>query len=84
MTKVERGCALGKCKQRMLSRCKSFDKMIEMSRLQAVELASEQLFSNPHSTKARRLISLFGLSEEELSESGVSYEVLRSLNALMI
>lgn len=55
-----------------------------MSRIQAVNVATSKLNFDPHSVSARNLISLFGLSEEELSENGVSYEVLRSLNALMI
>ena len=75
---------MGKCKQRIFSRAKTYGNLCHISRTQAVRLVSCKLEYNPQSISARNLISLFGLSAEELSESGVSYEVLRSLNALMI
>lgn len=58
--------------------------MLTMSRDQAVQIASDKLVKDPYSISARNLITLFGLSAEELSESGVSYELLRSMSALMI
>ena len=56
---------------------------LEMTRQEALKLVFKELRLNPSSTTARKIISLFGLGAEELSEAGVTYEILRSLDGLI-
>lgn len=75
---------MGKCKQRIYARIKTCDSSYTMSRIQAVDTVTRELEIDPNSYSARDLISLFGISEEELLENGVTYEILKTLNVLMI
>ena len=54
-----------------------------MSRKEALGIVSEELNQDPSSIPAKKMISLFGLSAEELAEAGVTYEILRSLDGLI-
>ncbi len=74
---------MGKCKRRSISKAKNQSFRIQFTRHEAVNTVVREVDRNPASTYARELISLFGLSAEELSESGVSYEVLRSLDSVL-
>ena len=74
---------MGKSKQRLMAKGKNDKFKLEMSRKEALKLVSEELGHNPSSITARKIISLFGLGAEELSESGVTYEILRSLDGLI-
>jgi len=74
---------LGKCKKRLIARAKNQKYQLEISRAEAISVVCRELAQNPSSIKAKDLISLFGLNAEELSESGVTYEVLRSLDGLI-
>ncbi len=56
---------------------------MQFNRVDALRTVIDEIEKNPASTYARELISLFGLTAEELSESGVSYEVLRSLDGVL-
>ncbi len=74
---------LGKCKQRLMARARNDKKQLKITREEALEKVCSELNFNPSSNSARKLISLFGLSAEELSESGISYEILRSMDGLL-
>jgi len=74
---------LGKCKQRLLARARNDRDQLQITRGRALELVCDELFFDPCSIAAKRLISLFGLNAEELSEAGISYEILRSLDGLI-
>ncbi len=74
---------MGKCKRRVLARAKSDMFNLQLSRKEAVESVMEKIRKNPASRSAKKLISLFGLTAEELSESGMTYEVLRSLDGIL-
>lgn len=76
--------SLGKCKQRLIARAKNEKTQLQISRKEAIDIVCADLRQNPTSIAAKNLISLFGLSAEELSEAGVSYEVLRSLDCLIV
>lgn len=75
---------MGKCKRRAISKAKNHGFKMQFTRYEALKAVIEEITKNPASVYARELILLFGLSAEELSESGVSYEVLRSLDAVLL
>jgi len=74
---------LGKCKKRLIARAKHEESQFQMTRGQALDFVQQTLKKNPSSIPARKIILLFGLSAEELSESGVNYEILRSLDSFL-
>ena len=78
---------MGKCKKRTLSKA---DTSYFMTRETAVSeifniINSKTLKQKKNSDykKAQDMISLFGITAEELSEAGVSYEELLSLGSLI-
>lgn len=75
---------MGKCKQRLIARAKKNKFQLHFTRQDALANVIEDLSVNPASISAKNMITLFGLSAEELSEAGLSYEVLRSLDYLII
>lgn len=74
---------MGKAKKRLAARAKNEKNQLQISRDKALSLAAEELGINPTSPTAKNLISLFGLSAEELAEVGVTYEVLRAMDGLL-
>jgi hypothetical protein len=50
-----------------------------MSRSQAIHRVREALEFSSQDTEAMRLIGLFSIDAEELSEAGISYEMLKVL-----
>ncbi|OGI19678.1 MAG: hypothetical protein A2287_03810 [Candidatus Melainabacteria bacterium RIFOXYA12_FULL_32_12] len=74
---------MGKCKQRLRARAKNEKYQLKMTREEALSFVSNELCDDPSSIPARKLITLFGLKAEEMSEAGVTYEVLRSLDGLI-
>ena len=56
---------------------------MQLTRKDAINVVMEEFDKNSTSGLAKNLISLFGLTAEELSESGMSYEVLRSLDGII-
>lgn len=56
---------------------------MEMTRQQAIEKVFIELCQNPASVTAKKIITLFGLRAEELSEKGVNYEILRALDNII-
>ncbi len=74
---------MGKSKQRIIAKAKNDKNQLQITRTQAIEMAYAKLSKNPSSTDAKKLISLFGLSAEELSEKGLTYEVLRALDGII-
>lgn len=74
---------MGKSKKRILAKGKNPKYQLNITRIEALKKAFSELLENPASTEARNLISLFGLKAEELSEMGLSYEILRSLDGFI-
>jgi hypothetical protein len=74
---------LGKCKKRLIARARNSKSQMQISREDALNQVYKELDQDPSSITAKNLISLFGLSAEELSEAGVTYEILRSLDGLI-
>lgn len=74
---------MGKCRRRMLKRADTDMFNLHLTRTEAVKSVMEEMGKNPASDAARKIISLFGLTAEELSESGMTYEVLRSLDGIV-
>ena len=70
---------MGKSKQRLMSRGKNFSYMYDMTRHQAIDFVVNELVSRPTSIKAKKMISLFGLNSEELTEAGMGYECVSGL-----
>jgi len=74
---------VGKCKRRVLSKARPDMYNLQLSRTEAVDSVMKEIQKNPASRSAKKIISLFGLTAEELSESGMTYEVLRSLDGIL-
>ena len=70
---------MGKSKQRIMGRNKHLPYMYDMTRHQAIDFVVNELVEKPKSIKARKMISLFGLNSEELTEAGVKYEYVSQL-----
>ena len=74
---------MGKCKKRTLSRTKDSSFRLQFTRQEAVRTVIKEIGNNPTSIYAKEIISLFGITAEELSESGMTYEILRSLDSVL-
>ena len=74
---------MGKSKQRIIARAKNDKTQLNFTRQNALAMVIEDLANDPASISAKNMITLFGLKAEELSEAGLSYEVLRSLYCLI-
>ncbi|MCQ2958392.1 MAG: hypothetical protein MJ180_05785 [Candidatus Gastranaerophilales bacterium] len=70
---------MGKCKSRLLGRSKNLSYMYDMTRHQAIDFVVNEIVASPSSQKAKKVISLFGLKSEELTEAGMTYENVSSL-----
>ena len=81
--KSRRWLDLGKSKQRIIARAKNDKTQLNFTRQNALAMVIEDLANDPASISAKNMITLFGLKAEELSEAGLSYEVLRSLDCLI-
>ena len=66
---------MGKCKNRMMGKHKG-SYMFDMTRHQAIDFVVNESIS---SQKSKKLISLFGLKSEELTEAGMAYETVSML-----
>ena len=74
---------MGKCKQRLIARAKKDKFPINFTRKEALDFVIGDLSNNPASIPAKNMITLFGFTAEELSEAGLTYEVLRSIDCLI-
>ncbi len=71
---------MGKAKKRILHKSNS---NLYMTRESAVTKVSELVKKSIDNEPVLRLITLFGLSAEELSEAGVPYENLMALSSVI-
>ncbi len=71
---------MGKSKKRIFNKNKIDD--LSIKREDAVNLIIKNLKNNLLDIKTKNLLSLFGISAEELAESGATYEELRALKSL--
>lgn len=62
---------------------KKFKEKAKLTRQDAVKTVIKEMAKNPASVRAKKVISLFGLTAEELAESGMTYEYLRSLDGIV-
>lgn len=71
---------MGKCKRRTLNK-----PVLEsnMSREDAVKHIIRQVKNNELDTETKKLLSLFGITTEELSEAGATYEEVIVLKRYM-
>lgn len=70
---------MGKAKQRIMGRSKNLSYKYDMTRHQAIDFVVNELVERPTSLQARKMISLFGLHSEELTEAGMQYECVSQL-----
>lgn len=78
---------MGKCKKRTLHKTNSSYFMTRETAVNDIFRIFEENRNKRNVSnfkKAIETISLFGISAEELSEAGVSYENLRALESVMI
>lgn len=73
---------MGKSKRRIFNKCKYLYHM-SMRREDAIFGVVRNLKYNKFDPKTRDIITMFGLSAEELSEAGASYEELRVLRGVL-
>ena len=77
---------MGKCKKRTLRQTNNFSKITYMTREDAVNKVFKSLCQKTKKLdikNALNTISLFGISAEELSEAGMSYENLNALGSVV-
>ncbi|MDP4268138.1 MAG: hypothetical protein Q8880_11955 [Bacteroidota bacterium] len=74
---------MGKSIKRLKAKAKNDKSPLLMTRSEALKIVSQELTQNPSNIAAKKLISLFGLTAEELSEVGITYEILRTLDGLI-
>ena len=75
---------MGKCKRRTLYKSNSSLFMTrERAAIRVGECLKEFDANFRHKNEARDIITLFGLSAEELSEAGVGFEHLKSLENII-
>ena len=70
---------MGKSKNRILGKYKG-SYMFDMTRHQAIDFVVNEVIS---SNESKKLISLFGLKSEELTEAGMPYETVSSLEHVL-
>lgn len=71
---------MGKAKKRIIYKGKN-DQFTNLTRTEAVENVIDLLKSGDN--EAYSLITLFGLSAEELLEAGASYEIVKGMENLL-
>ncbi len=68
---------MGKAKARSFHKCKKYSSMI-MTREDTVKKIVRHFGSNNFDRDVKNMISLFGITAEELSEAGATYEELKA------
>ncbi len=68
---------MGKSKQRSFRKCKPYSSQI-MTREDTIKKIVKHFGSNNFDRDVKNMISLFGISAEELSEAGATYEELKA------
>ena len=68
---------MGKAQQRCFRKCKPYSSMI-MTREDTVKKIVRHFGSNDFDRDVKNMISLFGITAEELSEAGATYEELKA------
>ena len=70
---------MGKSKKRILAKGR-YDQITNLTREEATDIAVQKLMNNED---ARNIITLFGLTAEELLEAGAAYEMVKALGSLV-
>lgn len=73
---------MGKSKKRIFNKNKNMNS-ITMRREDAVSSIVSDLKNNILDNDTKNLLTLFGISAEELAESGASYEELKALKGII-
>lgn len=73
---------LGKSKRRIIYRGKNSQQLTSLSRDEAVKTVVGML--NSSTKEAYSLITLFGLTAEEMLEAGASYEAVKGVENLLL
>lgn len=77
---------MGKAKKRNFHSCSKVNPVLtgKLKREDAVLQVIERLKSNDFSEETKDIITLFGISAEELAEAGAAYEDLVALKTLFL
>ena len=70
---------MGKSKQRCFRKCKPYSSKI-MTREETIKKIVKLFSDNNFDKNVKDMISLFGITAEELSEAGATFEELKALN----
>ena len=73
---------MSKSKRRILHRNKE-NFPISCSREEAVKLVTDSIKSHKFNKEAKNMISLFGISGEELSEAGLAWEEVKAISSYL-
>lgn len=79
---------MGKAKKRNFQNCINTGSLLgtlptNLSRQKAIDLAIIKLKENNLDNEAKNIITLFGITAEELAEAGATYEDLLALKAIL-
>lgn len=69
---------MGKCKKRNFNKYKN-NEALSLKRADAVNSIIKDIKNNNYSEQTKDLITLFGITAEELSEAGATYEELMAI-----
>ena len=70
---------MGKAKKRNFEKCRHLY-TLSLNRKEAIDRVLGRFRCNVFDSESKSLISLFGLSQEELSESGASWEAIEKVD----
>ena len=73
---------MGKCKRRLINAAKN-NSDFSITREDAIKKVCEELTNNFSDKNAINLITMFGLTAEELAEAGMDYETLKVLGKII-
>jgi hypothetical protein len=71
---------MGKTKKRNIALARNQKDQLNISRKDAITQVSTALMNNDCNEDIKNLISLFGITAEELTEQDISYETMKCLN----
>ena len=73
---------MSKSKRRILHRNKDVSPL-SCSREEAIKVVTNSIKNRKFNTNAKNLLSLFGISGEELSEAGLTWEELKAVSSYL-
>ena len=70
---------MGKSKKRNIAQARNQKELINITRSEAIKQITTALKNNEGDEEVKKLITLFGIRAEELTEEDISYEAIKCL-----